>query len=116
MKKIYIALSFVLAITASQAQNKDTKSADKLFERYEYVDAAKEYLKLTDKGKADNYVFKQLGDCYYNVFNSVEAEKWYAQAIASEQDAETYFRYAQMLKANKKYDEQFELMTAAILT
>ncbi len=105
MKKIYIALSFVLAITASQAQNKDTKSADKLFERYEYVDAAKEYLKLTDKGKADNYVFKQLGDCYYNVFNSVEAEKWYAQAIATDQDAETYFRYAQMLKANKKYDE-----------
>lgn len=105
MKKIYIALSFVLAITASNAQNKDTKSADKLFERYEYVDAAKEYLKLTDKGKADSYVFKRLGDSYYNVFNAIEAEKWYSQAIAKEQDAETYFRYAQMLKANGKYNE-----------
>ncbi len=105
MKKIYIALSFVLIIASGNAQNKDTKTADKLYERYEYVDAAKEYLKIVDKYTANDYVFKQLGDCYYNVFNSVEAEKWYAKAVASNQDAETYFRYAQMLKANSKYDE-----------
>lgn len=105
MKKLYITLGLVLSIWGAAAQNEATKTADKLFQRYEYVSAAKEYLKLTDKGKADAYVFKQLGDCYYNVFNSVEAEKWYGQAIATPQDAETYFRYAQMLKANKKYDE-----------
>ena len=110
MKKIYIALSFILTLTVSNAQNKDTKNADKLFERYDYVDAAKEYLKLTDNGKADTYVFKQLGDCYYNVFNSVEAEKWYAQAVTKQQDAETYFRYAQMLKANTKYNDATEQM------
>ncbi|MEO8234039.1 MAG: OmpA family protein [Flavobacterium sp.] len=110
MKNIYITLSFVLALTSLKAQNKDTKTADKLFERYEYVDATKEYLKLTDKGKADNYVFKQLGDCYYNVFNSIEAEKWYAQAVTKQQDAETYFRYAQMLKANTKYNDANEQM------
>ncbi|MGH2666621.1 OmpA family protein [Flavobacterium sp.] len=110
MKKIYIALSFVLAISAGNAQNKDTKVGDKLFGQYEYVDAAKEYLKLTDKNKADAYVYKQLGDCYYNVFNSVESEKWYAKAITTQQDAETYFRYAQMLKANKKYDQANAMM------
>lgn len=110
MKKIYIALSFILVLTAGKAQNKDTKTADKLFERYQYVDAVKEYLKLTDNGKADTYVFKQLGDCYYNVFNSIEAEKWYAQAVIKQQDAETYFRYAQMLKANTKYNEAAEQM------
>jgi hypothetical protein len=32
------------------AQNKDTKNADKLFEQYEYVQAAKEYLSLVEKG------------------------------------------------------------------
>jgi outer membrane protein OmpA-like peptidoglycan-associated protein/tetratricopeptide (TPR) repeat protein len=105
MKKIYIALSFVLAFTVSQAQNKDTKIGDKLFQNFNFIDASKAYLKLNDAGKADAYVFKQLGDCYYNIFNSVEAEKWYSQAIAKEQDAETYFRYAQMLKANGKYNE-----------
>ena len=38
MKKIYIALSFVLAITASNAQNKDTKIADKLYQNYNFID------------------------------------------------------------------------------
>ncbi|MFC7774957.1 OmpA family protein [Flavobacterium sp. GCM10027622] len=106
MRKIYFNISLLLAVSAGIAQNKDTKSADKLFNSYEYINASKEYLKLEDKGKADSYVYKQLGDCYYNIFNAEAAEKWYAKAIAAkEQDAETYFRYAQMLKANKKYDE-----------
>ena len=105
MKNIYIALSFVLTISFGYSQNKETKSADILYERYEYVNATNEYLKLANSGTTDTYVFKQLGNTYYNVFNSIEAEKWYAKAIAVTQDAETYFRYAQMLKANKKYDE-----------
>lgn len=105
MKKIYIALSFVLALSSSQAQNNNTKSADKLFDRFEYVNAAREYLKLTDTGKADTYVYNRLGDCYYNVFNAKESSKWYAKAIEKEQAAETYFRYAQMLKATSKYEE-----------
>jgi outer membrane protein OmpA-like peptidoglycan-associated protein/tetratricopeptide (TPR) repeat protein len=105
MKKIYIALSFVLALSSSQAQNNNTKSADKLFDRFEYVNAAKQYLKLTDTGKADTYVYNRLGDCYYNVFNAKESVKWYAKAVEKEQAAETYFRYAQMLKATSKYDE-----------
>jgi outer membrane protein OmpA-like peptidoglycan-associated protein len=106
MKKIYIALSFVLAFASAQSQDKDTKTADKLYNQYQYIKAAKEYLKLTDKGKSDQYIQKQLGDCYYNIFNAKEASKWYAQAIASkQQDAETYFRYAQMLKANNNYAE-----------
>lgn len=110
MKKIYISLSFVLTFFSGYSQNNETKSADKLFKSYEYVTAAKEYLKLVDKQKADTYVYKQLADCYYNVFNSVEAEKWYAKTIETSQDGETFFRYAQMLKANKKYDEANAVM------
>ena len=105
MKKIYLTLSFVIASGLLSAQNKDTKIADKLFNRYEYVDAANEYLKLTDNGKADNYVYNQLADSYYNVFNTKEAIKWYAKAIEEKQDAETYYKYAQMLKAEGKYAE-----------
>jgi tetratricopeptide (TPR) repeat protein len=110
MKKKYIVLSFVLIITSINAQNNDTKVADKLFEQYEYVNAAKQYLKLTDTGKADEYVYKQLGDCYYNIFNAIEAEKWYTKAVTKQQDPETYFRYAQMLKANKKNTEASTMM------
>ena len=104
MKNLYLLLSFVIA-TSLCAQNKDTKKADKLFSRYQYVAAAEEYLKLVDNSKADGYVYKQLADTYYNMFNTIEAVKWYAKATETPQDAETYYRYAQMLKGNGKYDE-----------
>ena len=100
MKNIYIlAGALLLSIAGLQAQNKDTKEADNLFDRLEYVDAAKAYTKLVEKNKADGYVYKQLADSYYHVFNSQQAVLWYAKAVESAQDAETYFRYAQMLKA-----------------
>jgi len=105
MKNLYLTVSFVFASGLLIAQNKDTKIADKLFDRYEYVDAAKEYLKLTEKGKGDNYVYKQLADSYYNIFNTKEAIKWFSKAVAVKQDAETYYKYAQMLKAEGNYSE-----------
>jgi outer membrane protein OmpA-like peptidoglycan-associated protein len=111
MKNLYIALSFSLFSTALIAQNKDTKTADKLYNSYEYVKAAKEYQKLVDNGKGDSYVYKQLADTYYNMFNTTEAVTWYAKATETNQDAETYFRYAQMLKANGKYEEANKQMS-----
>ena len=105
MKKIYITLSFALAGLTLSAQNKDTQVADKLYNRYEYIDAAEEYLKLVSNNKADNYVYRQLADSYYNVFNTAEAAKWYAKATEQTQEAEIYYRYAQMLKADGKYAE-----------
>lgn len=111
MKKIYILAGALFLSTGLLAQNKDTKEADKLFERLEYVDAAKAYSKLVEKDKADGYVYKQLADSYFNVFNTKEAVTWYAKAVETPQDAETHFRYAQMLKAEgnvKASDAQME--------
>jgi len=106
MKRLYILLGCVLVSTSSlRAQTKDTKKADLLFNQFEYVEATEEYLKLVEKGKQDPYIYKQLADAYYNMFNTAEAAKWYAKVVATPQDAETYYRYAQMLKANGKYEE-----------
>lgn len=107
MKKIYITLlSFVIASGILSAQNKETKTADKLYKKFEYVEAAKEYQKLVDNGQADAYVYKQMAESYYNIFNTQEAAKAYGQAIAGEkQDAETHYRYAQMLKASGQIQE-----------
>jgi outer membrane protein OmpA-like peptidoglycan-associated protein/YHS domain-containing protein len=109
MKNLYITLSFMLAGMAVTAQTKATEDADKLFARMEYVDAAGEYLKIDKK---DPYIYKQLADSYYNMFNSKEAVKWYAKAIETSQDAETYYRYAQMLKAEGNYEEANKQMQA----
>ncbi|MFV8341335.1 OmpA family protein [Flavobacterium sp. XS2P39] len=105
MKKNTLLLFFVLVGISLSAQNKDTKNADKLFESYDYVEAAKEYLSLVEKGNSDAYVSKQLGDSYYYMHSTIEAEKWYAKAVQTKQDPETYYRYAQMLKSNGKYTE-----------
>ena len=48
MRNLYVTLSFVMASGIISAQNQYTKTADKLFNRFEYVDAAKEYLKLAE--------------------------------------------------------------------
>lgn len=105
MKKYTLLFFFVFNVISLTAQNKDTKNADELFDRYEYVQAVKEYLALVEKGKADTYLFKKLGDSYYNMGNFAEAEKCYSQAIKSKQDSETYYKYAQVLKSNGKYAE-----------
>lgn len=51
MKKLYITLSFVIASGILSAQNAKTKNADKLFDRFEYIDAAEAYLKLAENRK-----------------------------------------------------------------
>ena len=69
MKNFLIAISFVFVVNNISAQNKNTAKADKLFKQFEYIAAAKTYLALDEKEMTDGYVYKQLGDCYYNVFN-----------------------------------------------
>ena len=112
MKNIYKKLTLTLLLISNMfclnqlsAQNKDTAAADKLFQRFEYVAASKAYLDLVGKGKKDNYIYRQLADSYYNMFNTTEAIKWYALVVTQNQDAETHFKYAQMLKGSAKYEE-----------
>lgn len=112
MKKIknILTLLAIVSCLSLTAQNKATKKADKHFSRLEFVEAAKQYNKLIENGKGDNYVYSQLAECYYNVFNTTEAERWFAKALAENADPEMIFKYAQMLKANGKYDQSNEWM------
>ncbi|WP_179354667.1 OmpA family protein [Winogradskyella vidalii] len=105
MKKIYSLLCLFLIVSAGYGQNKETEKADKLYDGYQYVDAIDAYLKLVEDNKADAYVYKQLADSYYHVFNVEEASNWYKRAVDNGQDAETYYRYAQVLKSQGNYDE-----------
>jgi outer membrane protein OmpA-like peptidoglycan-associated protein/tetratricopeptide (TPR) repeat protein len=106
MKK-YNSIFIIILITGlfANAQSKATKKADKLFSKFEFVEAAKAYENLIAKGNSDVYVYSQLAEAYYNVFNSVEAEKWYAKTLKTSEAPETIYKYAQMLKANGKYED-----------
>ena len=105
MKNLYILLSFVITGMTVNAQNKDTQTADKLYNRFEYVDATQEYMKLVENNKADGYVYNQLAESYYNMFNAKEASRWYAKALETPQEPEAYYKYAQMLKAQGQYEQ-----------
>ena len=106
MKKILTLLIITLiSFSPIIGQNNLTKKADKLFDRLEFVKAADEYLKIANKDSEDYYVISQLAESYYNIFNPIEAEKWYSKIVDSSSDAEVIYKYAQMLKANGKYKE-----------
>lgn len=111
MKKLVTTTILILAIVSGHAQNKHTEKADNFFQSYQYVSAIEEYLKLTSTSKADAYVYKKLANSYYNIFNMDEAAKWYAKAITKKQDAETYYKYAQCLKSQGKYQEANQQMS-----
>ncbi len=104
---LFITLMSSFCLTA---QTKDTKKADKHFSRFEFVAAAESYNKLVENGKGDAYVYGQLAESYYNIFNTVEAERWYAKAIETSENPEMVYKYSQMLKANGKYEESNQQM------
>jgi tetratricopeptide (TPR) repeat protein len=97
---LFITLMSSFCLTA---QNDETKKADKHFARYEFVKAAEDYTKLVENGKGDAYVYAQLAESYYNIFNTVEAERWYAKTLETSETPEMIYKYSQMLKANGKY-------------
>ena len=105
MKKYIYTGLLLLGLCSVNAQNKATEKADKHYDKLEYVDAISDYLKVIEKGQADDYVYGRLADAYYNIFNTEKAEEFYAKVVGNSQTPEQLFRYAQMLKANGKYQE-----------
>ncbi|WP_339609273.1 OmpA family protein [uncultured Planktosalinus sp.] len=112
MKKLYtIVFLLVASTTLTFAQNKDTKTADKHFDRFEYVKAAEEYQKLIRKGKADDYVYTRLADSYFLINDTKKAEPFYKRVSTRKNvSSETIYNYAQTLKANGKFSESNAMM------
>lgn len=101
-----------MAITALQAQDRTTTKADKHFDNLAFHDAAEAYQKIVDKGNGNPYVYRRLAESYYNLVDMKAAERFYRLAMRTEDDlvAEDYFRYAQALKTNAKFDESNKVM------
>jgi outer membrane protein OmpA-like peptidoglycan-associated protein len=112
MKKLYFLFILVLTVTITvNAQNKQTKRADKFYSELRYVDAAEEYEKLLEKGERTQHVYTNLANAYYYNSEFKSAEANYARAIKTDPQSETLFRYAQTLKSNGKYDQSNMVMS-----
>ena len=112
IKRFYILL-FLFTILTGYAQSKKTEKADKLFDLYKFQEAIKSYKKILRHNKRDAiYIYKKLGDAYSIIGRSNDAEKWYAKAVYDTNNEPIYyFRYAMVLRQNKKYDESVKWMT-----
>lgn len=113
MKKQII---FILALSLNgflmNAQEVKINKANKNYEQFAYVDAIKTYEKVAAKGHKSAEVFQKLGNAYYFQSRLEEANKWYTELFAMNQDVEPelYFRYAQTLKAVGDYKKADQMM------
>jgi outer membrane protein OmpA-like peptidoglycan-associated protein len=105
MNKLQLTLLIFSFSLLGIAQSSETSSADKLFDEFKFNLAIKEYTRVS-KGNMKNpeYVYTKLADCYYNLFNYGQAIVWYEKALETSKDPEVNYRYAEMLKADAKYD------------
>ena len=109
MKKVCLLLFLILAQWTVHAQRPSLKKANKLFAEKSYVEAAKMYRAL-DKSQE---VLQNLGDSYYFNSEMKMARTPYTGLFTAYKDSlkpEAYFRYAQVLKGVKDYENADKIM------
>ncbi|MGJ8685652.1 MAG: OmpA family protein [Nonlabens sp.] len=112
IKNISIILVFAFSVMGL-AQNKTVKKANKDYENLAFIDAREIYLKVVESGYKNEEILSKLGDTYYFNDELEEAYKYYSQLFEMDNDVispEYYFRYAQSLKAVRRYAEADALM------
>ncbi|MEL1248585.1 OmpA family protein [Flavobacterium helocola] len=110
--KIVVIAALLLNGFLVNAQEVKTSKADKNYDKFAYVDAVKTYEKVAEKGHKSVEVFQKLGNAYYFQSKLEEANKWYTELFAMNQEVESelYFRYAQTLKAVGDYKKADQMM------
>ncbi|WP_348799712.1 OmpA family protein [Flavobacterium adhaerens] len=105
MRKIFTVLGLLIALVGfSQTKN---KTADALFDKMWYIEAAKAYERAIEGGDNSKETLQRAGDCYYFNTNMEKANEWYQKLVSqypNDVSAEYLFRYAQTLEGLKNYD------------
>lgn len=96
--------------TRSYAQKNFAADADKAFKYYQYYEAVSLYKKAYSKVKKNKAekarIIFQIAECYRLANDTKQAETWYKKAVGVKYpDPMTTMYYADMLKANEKYDD-----------
>ena len=112
MKTKYIFIILIGMTFSTFGQSSKLKTADKKYERYSYIDAIEIYEKVAEKGYKSVDLFEKLGNSYYFNGDLDKAGKAYEElfALSQDVDSEYYFRYAQTLKSQEKYEMADEYM------
>lgn len=108
---LYIII-IVFFSTFSNAQKEKEISADKKYDKYNYVDAIKTYERIAAKGYKSTDLFQKLANSYYFNGELEKANKYYGELFALTQDVEPeyYYRYSQSLKSVGDYKKSDEML------
>lgn len=80
--------------------------ANRLFQEYQYANAAKGYLKLVVVKKPRLMDMERLAICYRKMNNFEDAETWYARIVADPKSStENLILYGEVLKTNARYEQ-----------
>ncbi len=112
-RKKYLIYTLVsLFVLIGYAQDRKLDKADKKYDSYAYINAIEIYEEVAAEGYKSKELFEKLGNAYYFNADLINASKWYAELfkLGEEVDPEYYFRYAQTLKAEKRYEESDQKM------
>lgn len=106
MKTILFILSITFLSFSSLAQTGKLKKADNYYSKLAYSYAAPIYEELIGSEVDSPKLKSKLASSYYNMGDMINAEKYYAQMISSnEATKEDFFFYAQALKQIGNYTE-----------
>lgn len=111
--KYLVFFSLFLSCFFTEAQEEKLKEADKMFDRYAFIDAREIYLEVAEAGYKSENLFKKLGDSYYFNGDLPNALKWYEELYVlknSELEKEYLFRYAMALKSDQQYKKSDEVL------
>lgn len=104
MRKILtISCLLISIIVIAQSNN---NSADLLFKKMEYLEAAKLYENEIINGDNSKEILEKIGDAYYFNTNMQLANKWYEKLVATYKNdilPAYFYRYAQSFKGIGKY-------------
>jgi len=110
--RIVVIVAILLKGFLVNAQEVKINKANKNYDKFAYVDAIKTYEKVAEKGYKSAEIFQKLGNAYYFQSKLEDANKWYTELFAMNQEVEPeyYFRYAQTLKSAGDYKKADQMM------
>lgn len=109
--KTKLTLLFCVLSFSVGAQNFNKITADQHFDRLEYTYAIQDYLVQIKEGNGSERVYERLAISYEKLANYRDAERYYRRLAKGKNGNPKYiYGWAQMLKANGKYDEYTKQM------
>ena len=126
MKRLLMFSLLVASVShfaRAQEQLSLKQQAAQLFDRYEYYQSLRLYLKLADRKNPGTPVLERVADCFFNMNLPAKAEDWYARAVAdTAATALSHYRYAETLlyggkfeAARQQYQQYFKKIPDAVM-